>query len=300
MVSSNNDSGYSLYHKELTTGEYHPKVTAYYFRQWDSYRMPFHAHRAVEIMYVISGDCVVETLKESFSLKKGDFILLDANVSHNLLVGEENPCRMLNVEFVFASAEGGFPSIKDLAASNGTLTSFLSDERPFIVLKDLSEVYHTLKSLVLELDEKGMENGLMVHLLLSQLLIRIARLAIEAKESEQQQADFYVKKAIAFIHHNYDRDIQVKDIASVVNLHPGYLHRIFKANTNSTVVEYLTALRVDKARMLLAQTDIPVIEISEYVGINSRQYFSAIFKKYTGKSPVEFRKTISASKWTQS
>ncbi len=300
MASSNSESSNSLYHQELTTGEYHPKVTAYYFRQWETYRMPFHAHRAVEIMYVISGDCVIETLQESHILKKGDFILLDANVSHNLSVSEEHPCRMLNVEFVFTNAEGSFPSMKDLAAANSSLSSFLSIERPFIVLKDPNEVYHTLKSLVLELDEKGMENGLMVHLLLSQLLIRIARLAVEGEESEQQQADFYVKKAIAYMHHNYDRDIQVKDIASVVNLHPGYLHRIFKANTNSTVVEYLTDLRVEKAKMLLAQTDIPVIEISEYVGINSRQYFSAIFKKYTGKSPVEFRKTTSASNWTQS
>ncbi|MDQ0971538.1 AraC-like DNA-binding protein [Neobacillus niacini] len=45
--------------------------------------------------------------------------------------------------------------------------------------------------------------------------------------------------------------------------------------------------------MLLADTDIPVIEISFYVGINSRQYFSNLFKKHTNMTPIEYRKSVS-------
>jgi AraC-like DNA-binding protein len=287
---------YSLYQSELKTAEYHPKVVAYYFKRWNDFRMPFHTHNAVEIMYVIEGKCVVDAENTSFALKKGDFIVLDANVSHRLVVEHDSPCRMLNIEFAFTGKEGIFPSIKDLAAENQALASLLTMERPYFVLRDLNEVYHTLKSLVLELDERGMENELMGQLLLSQLLIRIARLAKEAENSEPQQADLYVKKAVAYIHHHYDCDIQVKDIASAVNLHPGYLHRIFKTHMGCTVMEYLSSQRVEKAKMLLAHTDIPVIDISDYIGINSRQYFSSIFKKHTGKSPLEFRKSIEAAK----
>jgi AraC-like DNA-binding protein/mannose-6-phosphate isomerase-like protein (cupin superfamily) len=287
---------YSLYQSELKTAEYHPKVVAYYFKQWNDFRMPFHTHNAVEIMYVIEGKCVVDTDNDSFALKKGDFIVLDANVSHRLVVEHDSPCRMLNIEFAFTGKEGVFPSIKDLAAENQALASLLTMERPYFVLRDLNEVYHTLKSLVLELDERGMANELMVQLLLSQLLIRIARLAEEAENSEPQQTDLYVKKAVAYIHHHYDCDIQVKDIAAAVNLHPGYLHRIFKTHMDCTVMEYLSSQRVEKAKMLLAHTDITVIEISDYIGINSRQYFSSIFKKHTGKSPLEFRKSIEAAK----
>jgi YesN/AraC family two-component response regulator len=81
----------------------------------------------------------------------------------------------------------------------------------------------------------------------------------------------------------------MKDIAAAVNLHPGYLHRIFRQHTQRTPTDYLTMLRMEKAKMLLQQTNIPISEISEYVGVGSRQYFHMLFKKYTSRTPVEYR-----------
>ncbi|MEH7549337.1 AraC family transcriptional regulator [Neobacillus vireti] len=281
----------SLYESALTRGEYLPEVVAYYFKQWDNYSMPFHAHNQVEIMYVIEGHCCVETEGESLFIKKGDFIIIDAEVPHRLLVENGSPCRMLNIEFRFQERKGFFPSIKDFAEEDQAFAHLLKMNTPYILLKDPNEVYFVLKNLVLEMDERGKENLLMVHLLLSQLLIRIGRLAVEAKANEpQQQSNIYIKKVIAYLHENYDCEIQMKDIAADVNLHQGYLHRIFKNHTGLTVMEYLTSVRMEKAKMLLAQTEIPLIEISDYIGINSRQYFSSLFKKYTLQTPVEYRK----------
>ena len=284
----------SLYHQELVTNHYHPKVFAYYFKQWESYYMAFHSHKEVEIMYVIDGKCMVDTEEESVSMKKGDFILLDSHVSHRLIVDKSTPCRMLNVEFYFTQKEGVFPSIKEMAAENKDLAELLLRGRPYVVLKDPNEVYHILKSLVLELDKKKSETELMNHLQLAQLLIQMARMVAEEKEEQRdhQLANVYVKKTIEYLHHHYDCDIQVKDIGNAVNLHPGYLHRIFKQQIGSTIMEYLTSLRMEKAKMLLADTDIPVIEISYYIGINSRQYFSTLFKKHTNQTPGEYRKSV--------
>jgi AraC family transcriptional regulator, melibiose operon regulatory protein len=61
--------------------------------------MPYHSHNEIEIMYVIEGKCVVETATETVPMKKGDLILLDSNIPHRLVVDNENPCRMLNLEF---------------------------------------------------------------------------------------------------------------------------------------------------------------------------------------------------------
>lgn len=285
----------SLYQRELVTNHYHPKVFAYYFKQWESYNMPFHAHKEVEIMYVINGRCTVDTEDESISMKKGDFILLDSNVSHRLIVEKESPCRMLNVEFSFVPKEGCFPSMKDLANENSNFAEFLSLGRPYAVLKDPNDVYYTLKNLVLELDKKEKDKEIVIQLHLAQLLIQISRMVMEERKNERdhQQANVYVKKTIEYLHQNYDCNIQVKDIGDTVNIHPGYLHRIFKKQTGFTIMEYLTSLRMEKAKMLLADTDIPVIEISYYVGINSRQYFSYLFKKHTNMTPIEYRKSVS-------
>ena len=281
----------SLYESALTRGEFLPEVVAYYYKQWDHYSMPFHAHNQVEIMYVIEGQCCIETEGESLFLKKGDFIIIDAEVPHRLSVEKSSPCRMLNIEFRFHERKGFFPSIKDFAKEDQAFACLLKMNSPYILLKDTNEVYFVLKSLVLEMDERGKENLLMVHLLLSQLLIQIGRLAVEARAIEpKQQSNMYVKKVITYLHENYDCEIQMKDIAADVNLHPGYLHRIFKIATGLTVMEYLTSVRMEKAKMLLAETEIPLIEISDYIGINSRQYFSSLFKKYTQQTPVEYRK----------
>lgn len=290
---------YSLYQEELVTNHYHPRVNAYYFKQWESHYMDFHTHKEIEIMYVISGKCIVEAVQDTFHMKKGDIILLDAHVPHRLLVEKGSPCRMLNIEFTFVTKKGSFPSIKELTGSTIILDQFLKLKQPYVVVKDTIEIYHALKNLVLELDKNGSEHEPMTHLLFSQVLIQLARMIVDEVEYDQndshKQANLYVKIAIDYLHQNYDRDIQIKDVAQAVSLHPGYLHRIFKQQTKSTIMDYLTKLRIQKAKMLLRETDIPVIEISHYIGVNSRQYFSLLFKKYTGMTPNVYRKAVKIS-----
>ncbi|MBP3950944.1 AraC family transcriptional regulator [Bacillus suaedae] len=285
---------YRLYQRELLQKEYHPTVSAYYFKTWETFQMDYHTHDDLEIMYVIEGKCTVLIRDKLISMKKGDFVLLDANLEHQLVVEQHAPCRMLNIELSFVEKQGMFPSIKELASKSKRLSELSTFSQSYLVLKDSNEIFHTLKNLVLELDKKEEERDMMVQLHLSQLLIQICRIIIDEKEKqiEHQQTNVYLKKVIEFIHHHYDCDLKMKEIGEAVNLHPGYLHRIFKKHFNMTVMEYLTNLRIEKAKMLLADTDIPIIEISSFVGINSRQYFSLLFKKHTQYSPHQYRKLV--------
>ncbi|MCJ7843223.1 AraC family transcriptional regulator [Lederbergia sp. NSJ-179] len=291
----------SIFDHELNNNAYVPKINAYYFKQWEGYEMDFHTHKEVEIMYVMDGKCTVGVLTDALVLKKGDFILLDTNVPHRLIVETGVPCRMLNIEFTFISNKRYSPSIKDLVKENQILAQFLTMKETYLVLKDSNQIYHTLKNIVLESDKK---QGMMVHLLLSQLLIQIARMAISSQEleKEDQQANIYVNQALEFIHEHYDQDIKVKDIAEAVNLHPGYLQRIFKKMVHMSLIEYVNSFRMEKAKMLLVDTEIPIIEISQYVGMNSSQYFSQVFKKYTKQTPVDYRRSSvrTIEKWNKS
>lgn len=92
---------FSLYNIELIKGNFYPKVIAYYYREFGEFNMNLHSHNQVEIMYVLKGKCLVQTEDSSFQMKNGDFILLDANILHKLVVEKNSPCRMLNVEFIF-------------------------------------------------------------------------------------------------------------------------------------------------------------------------------------------------------
>lgn len=285
----------SLFDAQVREDRVLPRVYAYYYRQWDDYRMGFHRHDSTEIMYVIQGGCVVEVERPGeakarvVKLQKGEFVVIDANRPHRLLV--EQSCRMLNAEFGFDRYAGAFPSMRELAEEEPALASLLAERAAYFTLQDPEELYHALKGLVVELDRQGRDDGVLVRMLLAQVLIRIGRLRAEAEALATQPAEVYVRQCVAYLHQNYDRDIRVKDVAAGVSLHPGYLQRIFKASTGKTIVETLTELRVAKAKMLLQNTDIPVADISEYVGIGSRQYFHAVFKKQTGQTPVDYRQS---------
>ncbi|XMB25893.1 AraC family transcriptional regulator [Paenibacillus sp. BR2-3] len=293
----------SLFQQALIDGDFSPRFFAYYYKQWNNYRMPFHHHNSTEIMYLISGGCTVDVRQreghtESFHLKRGELIVLDANIPHRLIVEEGVSCRMLNVEFGFTGYKGVAPSVGRLAREEQEVAGMLGTPFSSLVLPDPDEVYHVLKSLVLELDQRGAEGGSMTDLLFCEMLLRISRLRSEKVRSSLQLPEFYVRRSIDFLHQNYDQSIQVKDIASAVNLHPGYLHRIFKTHTGRTITDYLNVLRMEKSRMLLGQSDIPVAEIADYVGVSSRQYFHLLFKKYTGLTPVEYRNSIERHAWT--
>lgn len=226
-----------------------------------------------------------------YRLKKGQFMLLDGKVPHRLIVQETGPCRMLNVEFDMVEKETALPSLRELADEDEAVGELAGEAASHLVLSDSDELYPLLKSLVTELSEGENRRGVRVLLLFAQLLVTIAHLRKEMLAKGDDPAGRYVSDAIRYMRQNYDRDIQVKDIAAAVNLHPGYLHRLFGAATDTTITAYLTELRIDKAMMLLRQTDIPINDICEYTGIGSRAYFHALFRKHTGITPVEYRKS---------
>ncbi|MCK0472012.1 AraC family transcriptional regulator [Halalkalibacter sp. APA_J-10(15)] len=279
----------SLYNPALIQSDFYPTIVFYYYKKWHNYQMDNHSHPQVEIMYVISGECEIGFEQKRIRMKKGQFILIDSHVKHRLTVRNDQYCRMLNVEFMFSQNSVSIPSISDLATDDQYLMSFLKCARDFNVLEDSSEVYLILKSLILELDKKEKQNQVMVALYLCQLLIKIAQLDQEAKQFQSKWNHPYVKKVIHYIHHHYDCSIKVKDIADSVHLHPSYLHRIFKEYTGISIMDYLLSHRIEKAKDLLKRTDIPITEIADYVGMSSGQYFSTLFKKNVGVSPLQFR-----------
>lgn len=305
------DAPLTLFPAHARNDDVRPEAYAYYFRQWREFNMPFHQHDCTEIMYVIRGSCRVEVRRDrtagsapdaggsdAVELSNGEFIVVGANVPHRLVV--EGACRMLNVEFGFLPADPGMPMLRELVREEPTLAAFLASGEQYTVLRDPDIVYYALKSLVLELDARSerqeRENGLIVHLMFVQLLVHIARLWQAAAAESQPAAGLYVRKCIEYMRQYYDRDIRAKDIAAAVNLHPGYVHRIFKAQTGKTLVDYLTELRMEKAKMLLARTDIPIADISEYVGVGSRQYFHALFKRHTNQTPAQYRQSATAQR----
>ncbi len=98
---------------------------------------------------------------------------------------------------------------------------------------------------------------------------------------------------IDIIEKNYGReDFSLQEAADTVGLSVPYMSRMFRKEAGCTFVDYLTNLRMRKATILLHDDSVKIYEVAEKVGYSSQQYFSLVFKKKLGVSPIDYRQSI--------
>lgn len=99
-----------------------------------------------------------------------------------------------------------------------------------------------------------------------------------------------VDKAIKFMEKNYQSNLSVQDIVDSTGISKSSLYKNFSTHYKCTPGEYLNKLRVEKSIEYLLFSDFPIEEISLQVGFSSASYYSKIFKKIKGISPLKFKK----------
>ncbi|PYI57285.1 response regulator transcription factor [Paenibacillus flagellatus] len=109
-------------------------------------------------------------------------------------------------------------------------------------------------------------------------------------ESGEETPDRSVEAIRDYIADHYQDDLSLTTLAAVFNFNPWYISRRFKELYGTTVITYLTELRIDKAKSLLTQTNMSVSEMAGKLGYADENYFGKVFKKQTGLSPLQFRK----------
>ena len=122
------------------------------------------------------------------------------------------------------------------------------------------------------------------------LLERSREIVAIVKKNHLIKTNTFVEKAKKFIEENYRRQITVKDVANSGCISESYLKSVFRKSCGYSYSEYITKVRIDKAKELLASTDTSVTEIAYDVGYQSPNAFSVIFKKSTGLTPSQFKK----------
>ena len=99
-----------------------------------------------------------------------------------------------------------------------------------------------------------------------------------------------IKQAQEYIDHHYmDADLSLNEVAAQVILSSSHFSTVFSHETGQTFKEYLTEIRIKKAKELLRTTPMKAFEICYQVGYNDPHYFSHVFHKNTGLTPIEFR-----------
>lgn len=153
---------------------------------------------------------------------------------------------------------------------------------------DDDDFYETLRGLVDEIKERKLKLKLGSK----------QETYIDVKENLAHENDldknndgrkFYVTKAKGWVKEHYRENISISDAALEIGISESYLSRLFKNYMGYTFVEYLTDYRIKMSIELLKDYSVKVYEVAEKVGYNDPKYFSVIFKKRMGVTPMCFK-----------
>ena len=104
-----------------------------------------------------------------------------------------------------------------------------------------------------------------------------------------ERSNSIIENAKEYITQHFNKDISLDDVSRAVNISPYYFSKIFKEDTGENFIEYLTNIRMEKAKELLETTEYSMKEICSMVGYSDPNYFSRSFKKNVGVTPTEFK-----------
>lgn len=110
----------------------------------------------------------------------------------------------------------------------------------------------------------------------------------EASQLQSKKLKEAVEQIIALIHEKYDTEISLEMCAELLGIHALTLSKWFKKATGTTFVDYLTAIRLDESKRLLANTSYKINDIAHLVGYQPT-YFNRIFKRHEGLTPSQYR-----------
>lgn len=103
-----------------------------------------------------------------------------------------------------------------------------------------------------------------------------------------------IDKAIKIINEEYNKGLGLEDLADKLHLSKNYLCSLFKEETGFTFCQYLNTLKINKAKKLLLEDKKTLEYISYECGFSSQPHFTMTFKKYTGKTPKEYKMSLLA------
>lgn len=102
-----------------------------------------------------------------------------------------------------------------------------------------------------------------------------------------------IREAKQYIYEHFHENLNLEKVSEIIGFNPAYFSTLFKKETGMNFSEYLTGLRIQKAKTYLIQSDYEIADVAALVGYGDIKYFSRLFKKTTGVNPSEFRKLYS-------
>lgn len=254
-----------------------------------SFQIPVHWHDEFEIIYVRSGFLTVSISGESYIGKTGEAFVVSPGNLH--LMGSQSgtvdyytflfPLKyisfrtddMLDEKLLEPLNSGHLmicPRVKDTAKE---------------LCEQLIEIYMAKK----DESESKIATQVRTKIILLQFILEMWKKGFVI-ENDTSGRNTVEKEMVSYIQQNFTRKISLREFGEQFHLSEKYISRYFKEHFHITLSQYVTYLRLEHAKQLLQDTDIPVTDVAMQSGYQNVSYFIRSFQKAYAVSPLKYRK----------
>ena len=271
-----------LYNEDIQFPEAFPAKHTYENRINSNPFLALHWHKACEIVYVESGSYVCTIGGTRYAASQGDILFVNSCVPHDrIFYSGRYDVMVFDPMRIFMGASGQTTPDAGLQI----FTTFPKED--FGLRKYASEFFPVIRN-----NPPGEE--FMITGFLYKLYMIAGEHHFFMADRETQSVSIRkmqkIDPVIEYIKDNYMHPIYVDTLAGIVRMSPRYFSSLFKSVTTMSPLDYVNLFRVNKACGLLTESSVSVTDVAYKCGFNDSSYFSRIFRKYKGVSPIVFRK----------
>jgi AraC-like DNA-binding protein len=249
-----------------------------------------HTHNnAIEFMYVFHGYLYMEVNKKYMKIKKNECLVVFPNIIHSLVMKKNEKCTAGCIVFNPGNLSNSF-NMPDTACNISFLYEITKNKSGYIKIIANNFIRNVIEEMYFYNSNRNEFSQELMKLYFCELYIYLSEALNENIEKQFNSENRYINNATEYINNHYSNEISVKDVARNVKLSDRHLTRLFENELNMSVHEYITFLRIEKAKKMLKDSKQDITNISLSLGFNSSQHFATTFKKFENMSPSYYRK----------
>lgn len=260
-----------------------------------------------ELFYCFKGRGYLKIHNSKYVVKPGTLMVIPPDVPTRLWFEEEHPARLYWVHFdlVFQDRNDDHIEYYLTQQSHVLYEKILPEKhliRPQLMLSNglefpvilhmdnKDQVFSHLESIRKSSDQKHSGWQMYCKIAMLQIFQEVFKQILD-EESPVLTEKNITQKSKDYIHSHYYKPLRRKEIADYIGLSEDRLGKIFKGETGCSLMTYLNNHRIDRAKLLLLNSELTIGEIANIIGISDPYYFSKLMKKVTGQSPSNWRKS---------
>lgn len=263
-------------------------VTMHVFQYDTEYVFEGELHDFWEFVYVIRGSIEASASETEYQLSEGEIIFHKPNEFHAIHTSAGTSAKLLVMTF---DASGqSLPLLENLVVplsekSRSIIADLVQEGRKIFDVMNASSQLTPLRD-----DKKSkqtLKNLLEILLLNIVAVDRPEMLQDEHRSQASLSGVSLTNAAIAILKEHRCSWINIAEICGRLHVSKSYLCSQFKTQTGKSIIDYFNSMKIDEAKSMLG-TERNITQISEALGFAGVHYFSRMFKKYTGLSPIQY------------